>query len=103
MSISSVNPYMSMMAAYKAATADNKQSNTPLDTVENTQANPTTRPGEDTVSISQEATQKSREDKYPLRNDPVALYNEWLDTESRYIKLFEPKPFEDLLPETQVY
>ncbi|HEY9018521.1 hypothetical protein [Thiomicrospira sp.] len=69
MSISSVNPYMSMLAAYKTATADAKQSNTPLDTVENTQVKATTRPG-DTVSISQEGLNQVKKEQNPEPDYP---------------------------------
>lgn len=100
MSISSVNPYMSMLAAYKAATADNKQSNMPLDTVESTQAKATTRPGSDTVSISQEAAQKSRAEQYALKDDPIGLFLEWKEKGVDTINLGEtPIDKSELLPE----
>ncbi len=78
MSVASVNPYLSMMSAYKAA-SDNKQTNNLLDTVETTQSSTTTRPGDDTVTISQEASRKSRLEQYPLKDDPVELFNKWLE------------------------
>jgi hypothetical protein len=100
MSITSVNPYVS---AYQTAATNNKQTNNLLDTVENTQSKVTTRPGEDTVSISEEASQKSRAEQYALKTDPVAFYQEWLESDPRYLTLAGPKPYEELLPETQAY
>ncbi|MBE0471129.1 MAG: hypothetical protein IBX55_16660 [Methyloprofundus sp.] len=109
MSISSVNPYMSMLAAYKAATADNKQSNTPLDTVESTQAKATTRPGEDTVSISQEALnqakkEQSSEPDYPRPYSPMTSQQIFdkgmanLDENGNPV-FGREKPIESILPE----
>lgn len=109
MSISSVNPYMSMLAAYKTATADNKQSNTPLDTVENTQAKATTRPGEDTVSISQEALnqakkEQSSEPDYPRPYSPMTSQQIFdkgmanLDENGKPV-FGREKPIEAILPE----
>jgi hypothetical protein len=74
MSISSVNPYMSMMATYKAA---QEKSNTESTLQEVAETKPTTRPG-DTVTISQEASQKSRAEQYALQDDPIEIFNKWL-------------------------
>lgn len=98
MSVSSVNPYS---PTYQTTATNTKQPNT--DSVENKQATTTTRPGGDTVSISQEATQKSRAEQYALKTDPVAFYKEWLDSDPRYLTIPGRKPYEDLLPETQAY
>lgn len=109
MSISSVNPYMSMLAAYKAATADTKQSNTPLDTVENTQAKATTRPG-DTVTISQDAAKRSEmaqasaESSEPRMYAPMTsqqIFDKGMaNLDENGNPVFEPmKPIESILPE----
>lgn len=98
MSVSPVNPYSS---TYQTTATNTKQPNT--GSVENTQSTATTRPGGDTVSISQEASQKSRAEQYALKTDPVAFYEEWLETDPRYLSLAGQKPYEDLLPETQAY
>lgn len=100
MSITSVNPYAS---AYQTAATNNKQTNNLLDTVENTQAKATTRPGEDTVSISEEASQKSRAEQYALKDDPDLLFEEWLATapEKAYLNFPEKREWDELLPENQ--
>lgn len=57
----------------------------------------------DLVSLSSESVDAQRKEKYALKTDPVEFYKAWLDTEPRYIYLEGPKPYEDLLPETQTY
>lgn len=67
------------------------------------QSNNTTQAQQsDTVSISQEATQKNREERYALKDDPIEIFNQW-KSEGRDFPIigYEPKPFEDLLPENQ--
>ena len=97
MGISPVTPNTS---AYHTPTINNKQTNNPLDTLEGTQAK-STRPG-DTVSISQEASQKARLEEYPLQSDPVEIFNKWKSEGRSYPTIgYESKPFDDLLPENQ--
>jgi hypothetical protein len=62
MSISSVNPYMSIMAAYKAA---QEKSNAESTLQEVAETKPTTRPGGDTVMISDEALKRAEAEKAP--------------------------------------
>lgn len=98
MSVASVNPYATN---YQVAATNTKQPNT--DSVENTQATATTRPGGDTVSISQEAQHKSRAEQYKLKDDPNLLFEEWLatDPEYAYITIPNEKDNDQLLPENQ--
>jgi|GEM_PF-4786464 len=57
----------------------------------------------DSVSLSDEAIQAQRKEQYALKTDPVAFYNDWLETDPRYISIPGAKPYEALLPETQAY
>ena len=57
----------------------------------------------DSVSLSPEAVAAQRKEQYALKTDPVAIYNTWLESESRTISFEGSKPYEDLLPETQGY
>jgi hypothetical protein len=98
MSISSVNPYTSIMAAYKVATVGNKQSNAPLGAVENTQANPANRPSEDTVSISDAGHAKSQASS--IQTQAQEMYEKYFKPSGMiYIPL--EKPINELLPENQ--
>ncbi len=109
MSISSVNPYMSMMSVYKTAN-ENKQTSNLLDTVENTQSNATTRPGEDRVSLSDEALKRAEaermaeEESYPRPYSPMtsqAIFDKAMaNLDEKGNPIFErEKPIESILPE----
>ena len=96
----SISPATPNAPAYHTPAINNKQTNNPLDTIEGKQAK-FTRLG-DTVSISQEASQKARLEEYPLQSDPVELFNEWKLNDGIYANLGPgPKSYKDLLPENQ--
>lgn len=106
MSISSINPYMSMLAAYKAANENTTVNNT-ANTVESTQAT-VTRPG-DTVSISQEALNQAKKEQnpeldYPRPYSPMTSQQIFdkgmanLDENDKPV-FGREKPIESILPE----
>ena len=85
------------------------RSNTPLDTVESTQANATTRPG-DTVSISDEAVKRAEaekapeEDSYPRPYSPMTsqqIFDKAManSDENGRPRFEREKPIESILPE----
>ncbi|WP_321276777.1 hypothetical protein [Thiomicrorhabdus indica] len=60
----------------------------------------------DSISVSAAAAQaleQERQEQYALKTDPMEFYNEWLASSPRYMSLPAPKPYEELLPETQAY
>lgn len=109
MTISSINPYMSMMTAYKTAN-ENKQTNNLLDTADNTQSSATTRPGDDTVTISDEAVKRAEaekapeEESYPRPYSPMTSQQIFdkgmanLDENGKPV-FGREKPIESILPE----
>jgi len=58
----------------------------------------------DSVNLSPEAIASQRQEKYALKDDPIVLFNEWLENDNpRTISFSGIKPYGELLPETQSY
>jgi len=58
----------------------------------------------DSINLSPEAIAAQRQEKYALKDDPIELFNEWLENDNpRTISFTGIKPYGEMLPETQSY
>ena len=91
MNISAVNAATS---AYGVTTQDSKAA------ALSQSGNATNSTQVDSVSLSPEALQQSRIEQYPLKDDPITLFQEWKEKEKDVISIAgTPKAIDELLPE----
>jgi len=88
-------------SATSAHSIGNRSDKTIITTQKNSMAEPHQT---DSVNFSPAAVKVQRQDQYGVQTDPMKLYNDWVDIEPpRSISLAGPKPYDELLPETQEY